>query len=250
MKYSCLLLFLLLPLLNSCKPKTGAKIHDNFEGDTLNAIWTNDKFLPGAFKIQSHFVRSGKSAAILTLQKGDQIKEEKGTELERAELKESKKLMAFENKVYVYSFSILLPKGFPISPERLVIAQWKQNCKSGNCNPDNPILALRYNSGIFRITLQVGPDKITLFRRTDSIINNWMDFKFKIKFSRNPDGRIKTWLNGKEIIDYSGVTAYSETYGYPLPGNFYFKIGLYRDQMPQTMNIYIDDYEKQELEKW
>lgn len=247
MKVTVIIGVLIMFFLTSCHSNIQTEVMDSFESDIPDGIWTRDKFIPGAFEIQSDYVRSGKSAAKLILHQGDQIEEEKGTILERAELREPKKLMSQENLNYSYSFSIFLPPDFPIVPTRLVIAQWKQSCESGTCDPNNPVIALRYESGEFRITLQAGPEKITLYSQQETIINYWLDFKFNIRFSRNQDGCILAWLNGKEIINYEGMTAYSQTYGYPAPGNFYFKIGLYRDQMPQTMTIYIDDYKKQQL---
>ena len=242
-------LFVILLLLSSCKHNPFPVITDHFESDSLNRIWTNDKFIPGALSFQSEYARSGNRAAMITIHQGDQIEEEKGTILERAELKESKKLFSLENSDYAYSFSIFLPPDFPIVPTRLVIAQWKQNCQSGTCNPGNPVIALRYVSGEFFITLQVGQDQTTLYRQKESILNKWLDFKFHIRFSRDRSGGIKAWLNGRQIIDFDGVTAYSQAFGYKMPGIFYFKIGLYRDQMDQTMTIYIDDYMKQQISK-
>jgi hypothetical protein len=235
--------------LTSCQSDKITLISDKFESDYLSPIWRNDKFVRGALEIQSAHVRSGQKAVKLTLHPGDQIEEEKGTILERAELREPKELMSVEYQDYSYSFSIFLPEDFPIVSTRLVIAQWKQNCTDGNCDPDNPVIALRYESGEFRVTLQTGPQKTVLFSQTEPILNKWLDFRFKIRFSRNPDGQINTWLNNKEIIDFKGVTAYSKTFGYPEPGNFYFKIGLYRDQIAQPMTIYIDDYLKQQLKE-
>jgi hypothetical protein len=233
--------------LTTCKPNRLADINDDFESDSLGKIWTSDKFIHGALSFQSKYVRSGKKAAMIILRQGDQIDEEKGTILERAELKESKKLFSNENANYAYSFSIFLPPDFPIVPTRLVIAQWKQDCQSGDCNPNNPVIALRYASGEFIITLQAGPNQIALYSQNEGILNRWLDFKFHIRFSRNLDGGIKAWINGKQIIDFEGVTAYSQTFGYPMPGNFYFKIGLYRDQMVQPMAIYFDDYMKKRI---
>jgi hypothetical protein len=45
------------------------------------------------------------------------------------------------------------------------------------------------------------------------------------------------------------VNAYPESAatGYTHPGRFYFKMGLYRDLMPEPMTIYIDEYRKKEL---
>jgi hypothetical protein len=240
------LFIITLAALSSCKPDRPSDIHDDFEAVALNPVWDSTKFIPGALELQSSIVRSGSRAAKLTLKQGDQIDEEKGSELERAELREPKKLMSDEHRDYSYSFSIFLPSDFPIVPTRLVIAQWKQNC-SGNCDPDNPVLALRYQSGEFQVTLQTGPERTTLYSLSDNILNKWMDFRFDLRFSRNNDGYVKGWINKREIVDFKGVTAYSSVYGYADQGNFYFKIGLYRDTMAEPMTIFIDDYTKQEL---
>jgi len=241
--------FLLLAdicLFPSCKTESSQEIRDDFETDSLSPVWSNSKFIPGALEIQSEIVHTGNKAARLVLKHGDQIAEETGTIFERAELREPKKMMAKEQRKYTYAFSLFLPVDFPKVPTRLVIAQWKQNC-SGNCDPDNPVIALRYDSGVFRITLQTGPERVTLYSRDESIIASWMNFRFDVKFSRNSDGYLIAWLNNEKIIDFKGVTAYSEAYGYPAPGDFYFKMGLYRDTMAETMTIYIDDYLKKEM---
>lgn len=222
-------------------------IRDDFESDSLSSIWSNDKFVPGAVEFQSEYVRNGKKAIRITLRGGDQIDEEKGSIFERAELKELKKLCSKEDSLYAYSFSLFLPSDFPSVKTRLVIAQWKHNCQSGNCDPDNPVIALRFVSGEMYITLQAGPERTTLYRLSENVLNKWMDFKFRIRFSRNQDGIINATLNNKTIIDYKGVTAYTANFGYPYPGKFYFKMGLYRDRMAQPMTIYFDDYQKQQL---
>jgi hypothetical protein len=244
---SCIILNIVLLSLTSCKQAIVSEVSDHFESDTLSNNWSSDKFIPGALSFQSKYIRSGRKAAMIVLHSGDQIDEEKGTILERAELKESRKLFSNENFNYSYSFSIFLPPDFPMVATRLVIAQWKQDCQSVDCNPDNPVIALRYALGEFFVTLQVGPNLTVLYSQKESILNQWQDFKFHIRFSRNHNGGIKAWLNGKQIVDFEGVTAYSKTFGYPIPGKFYFKIGLYRDQMLQPMIIYIDDYEKKLL---
>jgi hypothetical protein len=247
MKKLSVFLFFVLIVVMCCKPVKPLNIFDGFESDTLSKIWTADKLLPGALSFQSRYVRSGNKAAMITLHKGDQIEAERGTELERAELKELRKLFTPENESCSYSFSIFLPPDFPIVPTRLVIAQWKQDCKGDNCDPDNPVVTLRYRSGEFYITLQTDRNQSILYSQKEGIIGQWLDFKFNIRFSRKDDGGIKAWLNSNQIIDYKGVTAYSEKYGYLYPGVFYFKTGLYRDQMEQPMTICIDNYMKQHI---
>ncbi|HPG41853.1 MAG TPA: heparin lyase I family protein [bacterium] len=81
--------------------------------------------------------------------------------------------------------------------------------------------------------------KITLYRQTEDIRDRWLNFRFQIRFSRTPQGRIQAWLIDREIINYSGVTAYSQEYGYPTPSYFYFKMGLHRDQFTLPMTIYM-----------
>ena len=240
---------MILVVASGCNPQIVLETSDGFESNKLRDIWRSDKFLPGALEIQSDIVKTGESAVKITLNPGDQIDEEKGTNLERAEIMEARKYMSVEDSVYLYEFSLFLPNDFPLVPTRLVIAQWKQNCKSGNCNPDNPVIALRYVSGELNITLQTSPEKIVLYSRADEIRNQWLNFRFKIRFSRQHLGLIFATLNNQKIIDYSGITAYIENYGYPFPGQFYFKTGLYRDNMDQSMTIYIDDYKKSRLSR-
>jgi hypothetical protein len=235
---------ILLVTTFACRKHYISKISDGFESGKLSNIWLSDKFMPGDLEIQSAIVRSGNSAAKLTLHPGDQIPEEKGTDLERSEIMEARKYISVEDQLYTYKFSLFLPPDFPLDSTRLVIAQWKQDCKSGQCEPGNPIIALRYSSGRLNITLQTGQEKQVLYTISDDIRNKWLDFKFEIRFSRLNYGLIKAFLNNKNIIDYSGKTAYTEEYGYMYPGRFYFKTGLYRDKMDQIMTIYVDDFEK------
>ena len=222
---------------------------DNFEKAELNSVWSSDKFIEGGFQLQTENKRSGEQAAMLQVRKGDQIEEEKGTHFERAELKESKKLMSAEYKNYSYKFSLMFPEEFPKTKTRLVVAQWKQNCRSGNCDPDNPVIAVRYESGEMFITLQKGEKRQELYRNTNSVSDQWLDFRFDVRFSRNNDGVLLVWLNNQQIINFSGITAYNEKFGYPEPGEFYFKTGLYRDTMKEPMKIYFDEYSKSELKK-
>jgi hypothetical protein len=241
------LLALCLLVSAGCRSNKRLDIYDGFESPSLSRAWSLEHSLPGAVEIRSEVVRSGRSAALITLHPGDQLEDEKETILERAELTEARQLTSREDSTYAYSFSLFLPQDFPIVPTRLIIAQWKQYCPSGTCSPDNPVLALRYQAGEFRVTLHRGPKTQTLFRTRDEIRGRWLDFTFLIRFSRRDHGRIKASLNGCQIADYTGPTGYSETYGYPSSGRFYFKMGLYRDRTEETMKIYMDEYRKREL---
>ena len=74
-----------------------------------------------------------------------------------------------------------------------------------------------------------------------------MDFRFIVRFSRKDDGSVEAYLNEKEIINYKGVTSYSESHGYASKSRYYFKMGLYRDIMAEPMTIYIDEFRMREI---
>ena len=60
---------------------------------------------------------------------------------------------------------------------------------------------------------------------------------YAIKFSHDTDGFVRVSMNGHEVVNYNGPTAIASG-----QNSFYNKIGLYRDQWPDPMTIYFDDY--------
>jgi hypothetical protein len=235
-------------------PETrNVEVCDGFEGATLSRVWERSRFAPGAVAMQTNIVRAGRSAARVVVHARDKF--EAGvpgdTDSERAELLEARRLTSIEGRAYEYSFSMFIPTNFPIVPTRVVIAQWKQDCPDGgSCSNDPPLVALRYTSGSLRITQSLGQNpRTTLYQETNEFRGRWLDFRWQIRFTTNVNGRIKAWINERQVVDYTGVTANPEnaTTGYPNPGRFYFKMGLYRDLMPEPMTIYIDEYRKREL---
>jgi Polysaccharide lyase len=229
-------------------------VYDGFESPALSKVWDTDRFAPGAVEMQTNVFRAGHGAVQITVRTNDKLEAgiNGNSDSERAELLEARKLTAKENEAYEFSFSMFMPKNFPIVPTRLVIAQWKQYCpKGGNCSDDSPVLAIRYISGVLKITQDFGKNQptLTLYQEPGEFRNRWLDFKFQIRFSATENGRIKAWLGDKQVVDYKGVTANPEnaTTSYPSPSRFYFKMGLYRNVMPEPMTIYIDAYRKKQL---
>jgi len=227
-------------------------VYDGFETAGLSGVWDTDRFEPGAVTMQTNIVRAGHGAAKITVHPRDKF--EAGSPgssgSERDELREAKKLTSKENIPYEFSFSMFFPTNFPVVPTRLVIAQWKQYCADGgNCSDDSPVLAVRYIAGELRITQDLDKKFIMLYQETNEFRGRWLDFKFQVRFSPKENGRIKAWLGGRQLVDYRGITADSENAetGYPSPSHFYFKMGLYRNVMPEPMTVYIDEYRKKEL---
>jgi len=225
-------------------------VYDNFEASELKNIWSSSRMETKSFEIQSRIVREGKSAAKITLRTGDVVEPGNDSSLasERDELEEADYLVCREGTKYEYQFSLFLPDSFPIVSTRLIIAQWKQKCPHGLCSDDSPVLAIRYQSGKLFITLTTDSGRRRLYELNDEVRNRWLDFKFQVRFSNQSDGEVEAFLNEKKIITYKGITGYSKQRDYYAKNNtFYFKMGLYRDRMPEPMSIYIDEYRKREI---
>lgn len=223
------------------------EVYDGFEGPELSKIWRTDKLAKGALVLQSEHVRTGRGAAMITLRANDPSPKISAGDTERDELQEIDKLNVPEKESWHYEFSILLPVDFPVVDRRLVLAQWKQKTGHAPVTVDNPVIAVRYVAGVLTITLQTSEDRTTLFQTHEEVRGHWLDFVFHIRHTSNADGSIRVWLNKKEVVSFMGATAYSEKIGYPANATFYFKMGLYRDDMPEPWTAYYDEYRKRPL---
>jgi hypothetical protein len=235
--------------LTGCQEKE-INVSDNFDQPGLSRIWNTDRMEKQSFEIQSKVVNNGSGAAKITLRTGDMHEDGIGKDkpTERDELNEAFRLHSIEGAEYEFRFSMFLPDTFLISPVRLVLAQWKEFCVGDSCHNDSPIVAVRYSAGKLVISLQTGDHRSNLYETSDEIRNKWIDFRFLIRFSREQDGKLIAYIDDKEVVNYKGITSYPESRGYTLKKNrYYFKMGLYRDIIPEPMCIYIDDYSKKEI---
>ncbi len=142
-----------------------------------------------------------------------------------------------------------LPSDFPIVPVRLVVAQWWEYCprRDSPCGNDSPVLAVRYIGGVLSITQDLTTSSSSSTKR--NAISARLDLRFEVRFTPHPDGLVRAWLDDKQVVDYSGITANvpNAATNYPDPSYFPFKMGLYRNVMPQSMTIYLDEYRKRQL---
>ncbi len=225
-------------------------IYDGFESPQLSHFrWTDRRFEPGAVAFEESVVRSGRRALAITVRSGDrpEAASESGAATERDELMESFWLFSRSGRTYVYSFSLYLPNNFPQTPERLVIAQWKQLCEGSPCVPDNPILALRYEIGRLQVTRNDEHGETLLYQGSEDVRGKWLDFRFVARWDATSKGTVDATLQGRGIVHYQGLgpTIYQPGPGYPTHALIYFKTGLYRDALhepPWTM--YVDEYRK------
>lgn len=223
-------------------------VYDGFESPHLSRFrWTDRRFEPGAVAFEQSVVRSGRGALAITVRSGDrpEAASESGTATERDELMESFWLFSRSGRTYVYSFSLYLPDDFPQTPERLVIAQWRQLCEGSPCVPDNPILALRYENGRLQVSRNDEHGKTLLYQGNEDVRGKWLDFRFVVRWDATSNGTVDATLQGRGIVHYRGATIYQPGAGHPAHALIYFKTGLYRDALhepPWTM--YVDEYRK------
>jgi hypothetical protein len=167
---------------------------------------------------------------------------EEGAATERDELMESSWLFSHVGRIYSYSFSLYIPQNFPQTSERLVIVQWKQLC--WRCHPDNPVLAIRYDHGVLRVTRRDASHSQELYRGDEDVRGRWLDFRFVIRFDPADTGSVDATLDGVPIIHYRGPAIYLPPSGHAFQ-RVYFKTGLYRDALGEgPWTIYVDEYRK------
>jgi len=192
-------------------------------------------------------VRQGQHAARFELRTGDRV-----SGGWRAELRDLNN--AVPNTVVWYSLSTLIPDDFPDEPENsFVLIQWHDQKVPWN-NPEghSPPLASRYRNGRLDITLrhafqgqkpgENGRERI-LYSHPDLPRGVWFDMVYQVKWSpvaSGPDtGFVRAWMNGEQVVDYTGPVGYFDDLG---P---YVKFGIYaRHDVKQPHVVYHDSYHR------
>jgi hypothetical protein len=227
-----------------CKGKTDAKITltDDFENGFLADFWRpgdkgSGRYEQEAVSFTDQYHRSGNYCVKVVLKEG-YIRQEggDGNFTERTELDSGKH--PFLNQEVWCEFSILVPEDFPLVDNRLIISQVKQAVSFRN---SIILFAQRFRDGHHYLTIydmtkdqKVQASRIELPELTKM---KWHDFVFQIYYSDTPDGHINMWMDGEKVVSFNGPTAYEKG-----RNRFYHKIGLYRDQWPDPMTVYFDDY--------
>jgi hypothetical protein len=234
-------------------PKAPISVYDGFEEPTLGSIWMTALLAPGSYAIQSDIVRAGHGALRITVRPSDIFMAgSPGTAgTERAELLEAPPQLTRLNIPYEFSWSMYVPAEFPIVPVRLVVAQWWEWCHSSDlsCINDSPVLAVRYINGVLLITQDLNHHYNVLYKEKRDLRSHWLDLRFQVLFTPQSDGFVRAWLDGKQAVDFTGATSNPENSdsGYSHPILLPFRMGLYRNAMPEPMTIYFDEYRKRQL---
>jgi hypothetical protein len=209
-------------------------LYDRFEGKTLEDFWLPGNYgsglhVPGAIKLSPKYARSGMQSAEITVHEGDiDAAGDDDTRVERAELDSGH--FPLRGRDAWYGFSLLVPRDFPIVDDRLVISSCKQSDVS------RPIVAQRFRNGKHTVTVESQGRKES-YKLPPIPLGQWIDMVYHLRYSTGTAGLVEIWMNGKQVVTYSGPTADPNA-----KNAFYNKIGLYRDRLKVPMTIYYDNY--------
>jgi len=221
-------------------------LKDDFESQELSTIWQTKNLPRYAIRHINEPVRTGQRAIEIRVISGDKAAiGGDGQMTERAEVREASHVRLRMGVESWYAFSFFLPADFPIVDNRLVIASWKQSFKEP-WKDRSPMVSLRYIDGQLRIYVERDRGQRTVYSEEFDLRNRWIDMVFHIlpKASKKipikfKDGLLQVWKNGKQIVDYKGALGFVDD-----EDDVYFRMGLYRDRMPEPMRIYFDRFRR------
>jgi len=190
--------------------------------------------------IQSEIVRTGTKACRFEIRPGDHVSQ--GL---RAELRDWYNAPFEEDTCY--GFSTYLPEDF--APPRgvgVVLAQWHDQAELGDPS-GKPPLAMRYLddglrfTGAFSEVASQNPDKRYVFHEISDVAHGtWLDFVFRIHWSREGDSSIDAFLGGQRLFRFDGPLGYRNEIKGP-----YFKLGVYASgQIGSPLVAYHDNYSR------
>ncbi len=156
---------------------------------------------------------------------------------------------------YWYEFSVYLPESYVADNIWEIVAQWHA-VPDFNIGEDwrNPILSLHTTNGTWEIlsfwdskknTFASGKREYSgskVWSLGNYEINQWITWKFHVRWSHLEDGIIEVWKDGKKVLSHQGPNSFNDSIG---P---YFKIGLYKGWMEKEKTskitqrtLYFDD---------
>lgn len=221
-------------------PKGSRTVTLDFESGDFEGWSVRRLTQPYSAVVQGDVVRSGTKACRFEIRPGDMISG--GL---RAELRDWYNA-PFEADTW-YGFSTFLPMDFTTPAGAVVVlAQWHDQAELGD-PAGKPPLAIRYRDGALRFTgafsevASQEPEKLYVFHEMPDVPQGrWLDFVFRIHWSRTADSTIEAFLNGKPLFDFTGPLGYRNEIKGP-----YFKLGLYTAHpMVAPLVAYHDNYSR------
>ena len=221
-------------------PKGSKAVTLDFENGDF-AGWSVRRLCrPYSATIQSEIVRIGSKACRFEIRPGDHI-----SQGARAELRDWYNA-PFEVDTW-YGFSTYLPQDFmPPKGVGIVLAQWHDQAELGDPS-GKPPLAIRYLDGALRFTgafseiASQNPDKRYVFHNIPDVAHEkWLDFVFRIHWSKTGDSSIDAFLDKAPLFRFAGPLGYRNEIKGP-----YFKFGVYASgEITGPLVAYHDNYSR------
>ncbi|MEW9806568.1 polysaccharide lyase [Mesorhizobium marinum] len=221
-------------------PRGGSSVRLDFETGDLTGWSVRRLARDYSAVVQGEVVRTGSKACRFEIRPGDRVSQ--GL---RAELRDWYNA-PFEADTW-YGFSTYLPAHFaPPKGVGVVLAQWHDQAELGD-PAGKPPLAMRYLDGTLRFTgafdemASQDPEIRYVFHEIADIPHDtWMDFVFRIHWSRTGDSRIDAYLGGEPMFRFEGPLGYRNEIKGP-----YFKLGVYAsDEIDGPLVAYHDNYSR------
>jgi hypothetical protein len=199
-----------------------------------------DKIEPHSWSLTGDYKSHGNKCLVITIKDGDKVAIDEGKRKgsERAEFQDP--LYApFTPDLEIWhriDFMILNRASLPVLDERLVFMQLKQF--GGN----NPLFSIRYDKGRFSIKQRYS-NYSRGYKGRKAKMKKWHRLVFHSKITKSQDGFMDVYLDGAQVIQYKGRTAYPRQ-----PALTFCKFGLYRDHYVDAdkklppMTIFFDRY--------
>lgn len=153
-----------------------------------------------------------------------------------------------------YSFRVYIGDEWENDDIRALIAQWHgtPDLHLGEISR-SPNLGIEYRDDKFLIRMNTSKARINKDNKTNidrrilylsEVVekDRWYEFLIDVKWTHEDEGYFDIWIDGEQVVEYRGGTAYNDCVG---P---YFKMGIYRDNTPKTFVIYHDDYKREVVE--
>jgi hypothetical protein len=217
------------------------RLEDDFDGGVLSPIWDRTSIESDSLVFVRPVSDQSRPAVAITVRTGQvPMTGGHGLPTERAELREAPRHWVPFGRDIWYGFALYFPADFPILDTRLVVGQWLQLCpdpvlKRGR----SPVLAQRYRAGVFHLTVNTDAGREILWSHDGEVRGRWLDFVYHLRLVTGAAGLVRGWMNGDPIVRYEGPVGYADDA--PLS---YFKVGLYRDTLPDPMTVYVTRFRR------
>jgi hypothetical protein len=174
-------------------------LFDDFEDKQLSTIWSQSRLLRDQVWMDKKVVRKGRQSLAIKI---DARNFDPKCECQRNELREADAVQLNFGSDIWYRFSIKIEKDTQEIPEsRWLLAAWKQD------GDGSPFLALRYDRGIFYVTMESNATRVLL---ASSLIDVRMIFDL-LQLKTDGGTQKYNFISDPEL--YRGKTALTMDYG-------------------------------------